>query len=235
MDFIIRKIEQEEIKILDTFLYEAIFIPEDVKKPPINIINHPKIVFLVGIAGGITNYGVSQNGTNNERLELDLCDVVIAKSVIDYELRKETNDGVEHRGQIYSIDAAVAAVVNDFLVTLQTEKFHSAEGSKNADVNILFEAIGSGNAVITKDLSETKSWLKNVNSKVVAVEMEATGISSSFYESTLNKNGVKGLMVIRGISDLADTEKSLCKQYRSAATKNAALVTKKIIEIFPDF
>ena len=47
MDFIIRKIEQEEIKILDTFLYEAIFIPEDVKKPPINIINQPDLQVYV--------------------------------------------------------------------------------------------------------------------------------------------------------------------------------------------
>ena len=47
MDFIIRKIEQEEIKILDIFLYEAIFIPEDVKKPPINIINQPDLQVYV--------------------------------------------------------------------------------------------------------------------------------------------------------------------------------------------
>ena len=28
MNYIIRKLRQEEVKILDTFLYEAIFIPE---------------------------------------------------------------------------------------------------------------------------------------------------------------------------------------------------------------
>ena len=196
---------------------------------------HPKMVLLVGIAGGILGHGKAQNNTSGERLELDLCDVVIAKSVIDYELRKETNAGVEHRGQIYNIDAAVASVVNDFLATLQTENFSSVEGSKNTHVNILFDAIGSGNAVITNDLSETTSWLKTVNSKVVAVEMEATGISSSFYEATLNKSGVQGLMVVRGISDLANTEKALCKKYRTPAAQNAALVTKKLIEIFPDF
>ena len=196
---------------------------------------HPKMIFLVGIAGGISGHEKAQNNTSGERLELDLCDVIIAKSVIDYELRKETNDGIEHRGQIYNIDAAVASVVNDFLVTLQTEKFPAVNGSKNTHVNILFDAIGSGNAVITNNLSETTSWLKTVNSKVAAVEMEATGISSSFYEATLNNSGVQGLMVVRGISDLANTEKSLCKQYRNPAAQNAALVTKKLIEIFPDF
>lgn len=28
MNYIIRKIKQEEVKLLDTFLYEAIYIPE---------------------------------------------------------------------------------------------------------------------------------------------------------------------------------------------------------------
>ena len=34
MDYIIRKLKQEEGKVLDTFLYEAIFIPEGVEAPP---------------------------------------------------------------------------------------------------------------------------------------------------------------------------------------------------------
>ena len=31
MDCIMRKLKQEEVKLLDTFLYEAIFIPEGEK------------------------------------------------------------------------------------------------------------------------------------------------------------------------------------------------------------
>lgn len=37
----IRKLHQEEIKILDDFLYEAIFIPEGTKAPPKEIIKEP--------------------------------------------------------------------------------------------------------------------------------------------------------------------------------------------------
>ena len=33
MNYIIRKLIQEEVKILDKFLYEAIFIPEGVEAP----------------------------------------------------------------------------------------------------------------------------------------------------------------------------------------------------------
>ena len=38
----IRKLHQEEIKILDDFLYEAIFIPEGTKAPPKEIIKEPE-------------------------------------------------------------------------------------------------------------------------------------------------------------------------------------------------
>jgi len=37
MDYTIRRLKQEETGILDTFLYEAIFIPEGVEAPPISI------------------------------------------------------------------------------------------------------------------------------------------------------------------------------------------------------
>ena len=47
MDYIIRKLKQEEVKLLDTFLYEAIFIPEGVEAPPKDIINQPELQVYV--------------------------------------------------------------------------------------------------------------------------------------------------------------------------------------------
>ena len=47
MNYIIRKLRQEEVKILDTFLYEAIFIPEGVEAPPMEIINQPELQIYV--------------------------------------------------------------------------------------------------------------------------------------------------------------------------------------------
>lgn len=38
MDYIIRKLKKEEVKVLDTFLYEAIFIPEGAAAPSRDII-----------------------------------------------------------------------------------------------------------------------------------------------------------------------------------------------------
>jgi len=47
MNYIIRKLRQEEVKMLDIFLYEAIFIPEGVEVPPMEIINQPELQVYV--------------------------------------------------------------------------------------------------------------------------------------------------------------------------------------------
>lgn len=196
---------------------------------------HPKFVFLVGIAGGIAKPSVEPQRKENERAELDLCDVVIANSIIDYETSKEDGDILRHRGRIFPTSAESAAIVNDFLLTLENEPIHSSKDSKNETLHVLFEPIGSGNRVIGNELSETRKWLASVNNKVAAVEMEATGINSAFYESRFSNQSVQGLLVVRGISDMADVDKSKSQPFRKPAAQNAAIVVKKIMEMFPKF
>ena len=55
MDYIIRKLKQEEVKVLDTFLYEAIFIPEGVEAPPKEIINQLELQVYVEDFGNRTD------------------------------------------------------------------------------------------------------------------------------------------------------------------------------------
>ena len=43
MDYIIRKLREDEYGLLDDFIYEAIFIPEGVTPPPKSIINQPDL------------------------------------------------------------------------------------------------------------------------------------------------------------------------------------------------
>ncbi len=47
MDYRIRELKQEEVNVLDTFLYEAIFIPEGVEAPSKDIINQPELQIYV--------------------------------------------------------------------------------------------------------------------------------------------------------------------------------------------
>lgn len=47
MEYTIRKLKPEETSILDTFLYEAIFIPEGVEAPPKDIIEQPELQLYI--------------------------------------------------------------------------------------------------------------------------------------------------------------------------------------------
>ena len=47
MNYRIREIEKTEISLLDDFLYEAIFIPEDVTPPPKDIIEDEELQIYV--------------------------------------------------------------------------------------------------------------------------------------------------------------------------------------------
>lgn len=67
MDYRIRALKQEEVKVLDEFLYEAIFIPEGTEAPPRDIINLPELQVYV------TDFG-KQKG--------DICFIAEADNVI---------------------------------------------------------------------------------------------------------------------------------------------------------
>ena len=61
----IRKLRQEEIHILDDFLYEAIFIPEGTKAPPKEIIKEPELqVYVMGFSllSEMEFFAVPKNG-----------------------------------------------------------------------------------------------------------------------------------------------------------------------------
>lgn len=51
MNYIIRELRQNEINLLDIFLYEAIFIPEGVQAPSKDIIEHPDLQIYVADFG----------------------------------------------------------------------------------------------------------------------------------------------------------------------------------------
>lgn len=119
MDYTIRKLRQEEVKVLDNFLYEAIFIPEGVEAPPMEIINQPELqVYVEGFGKKVG----------------DICFVVESDGIIvgavwvrimdDYgHVDDETPSFAisllkEHRG--YGIDTEL---MNRMLVELRTCKY----------------------------------------------------------------------------------------------------------------
>lgn len=67
MDYRIRELKQEEVKVLDEFLYEAIFVPEGTEAPARDIIN------LLELQVYVTDFG-KQKG--------DICFIAEADNVI---------------------------------------------------------------------------------------------------------------------------------------------------------
>ena len=47
MEYIIRAIRADEYALLEDFIYEAVFIPEGVSKPPKSIINQPELQIYI--------------------------------------------------------------------------------------------------------------------------------------------------------------------------------------------
>lgn len=185
---------------------------------------HPKIVILTGLAGGISR-------------DCQYCDVIIANQIICYDLHKETPDGIIRRGTVYQVKPTLLPIVQRLLNRNMERIIPAAEGSINDEIRVYSAPIGSGSAVIADGLSKTVQWIRKFNDKTKAVEMEAAGLSSAFYEDELNSksNGVKyGVLCVRGISDLADSKKAYITSYRKPAAENAAIIVKEFIGLLPD-
>ena len=182
---------------------------------------NPQIIFLVGIAGGITK-------------DVDYCSVVLGRQIISYDLMKDTPTGIQRRGDVNKISSDLLPLYQRFLHIISKTPIVAAKDSLKEYIHIAESNIASGSAVIENELSEIKKWIHNYNDKTDAVEMEAYGLSSAFYEGKISdKNPKYGICVIRGISDLADTNKGVKKEYRIPAAKNAAIVLREFIKIIP--
>lgn len=180
-------------------------------------------IILLGIAGSLKN-------------SINLGDVYIGTSVLNYEKRKENPNGeIEHRGTIFNNSFALSQHLNRFFV-LHSEPAtfvrNSVEG-RNSNFKVHRGPIGSGEAVIGNPQSPTRAWLQSVNGKIGIVETEAAGFFQAYYESekelTTLEGNISDIIVIRGISDHADQHKN--DDYRLEASLNAVHALKELIEI----
>lgn len=174
---------------------------------------NPSYMILLGIAGSIQD-------------KIELCDVVICNDVLYYEHRKETNEGIERRLEHFNMSPTMNTYITRFKL-LCDKPFQASQGSFQETFNLHISPVGTGEAVIGKDLSEIKKWLLTVNRKTGIVETEAAGFTAAFQDGT---NNVNDILIIRGISDKANKEKN--DDWRQAASNNAVLVLKNSLKIF---
>jgi adenosylhomocysteine nucleosidase len=175
----------------------------------------PPVVVLCGIAGGI-------------HPDLSLGDVVLAREVVYYDLRKETVGGaVQRRGLAQRVPAVIQHAINDMFTEHGEPMPIGVAGDDFRAFRAFAGPIGTGEAVVTCGKSDIREFLKRFNDKTLAVETEAGGVAQAFYEQIGGDSLVHGWLSIRGISDTADEDKG--DTYHAAASRNAAAVLELLL------
>jgi adenosylhomocysteine nucleosidase len=172
----------------------------------------PAVIALVGIAGGIHD-------------QVDLGDTIVATRVVYYESRKLIRRGTLRRMQEFRASTDIIQSVHAFSSGNNAATLPGIKGA--APFRVHHGPIGSGEAVIAKRKHAIRRDLARYNDKILAVEMEAGGLAQ-FCEDTTTKSGTPlRWVVIRGISDLADSDKD--DRHHTSAAANAALTMRHLI------
>ncbi|MFE9427184.1 hypothetical protein ACFYNO_29925 [Kitasatospora sp. NPDC006697] len=181
----------------------------------------PRLWVLIGVGGGL------------HREHARIGNVIVSTEVVYYENRKiNPNGDVRRRGEHRQSPAAVVHGVNAFFTQHGTPaRFSNQLPAASADFEVFPGVIGSGEAVIADGGSEIRSYLTDYHEKVLAVDMEAGGLSQYWQENSVNGDANPGWIVIRGISDNADEEKG--HGFHELAARNAAHVLRLLLPDLP--
>ncbi len=175
----------------------------------------PTLVVLIGIGGSVSK----------KLAENDVC---IANAVLNYDSRAVTEEGKKHTfDPLPPIEPWLIEIWRalerkrgeDFTLT-------SPEGKK---FQVQLGPVGSGGAVVKDEYAEERAWLLTVCRKSTAVETEAVGVAEQFSQNKLkHSHATKGYLVIRGISDGANKDKS--DLHREACVRNAMVFLQEFLE-----
>ncbi|MFE4755398.1 hypothetical protein ACFRIB_35020 [Streptomyces mirabilis] len=179
---------------------------------------NPRLWALVGIAGGIHD------------AHARIGNVIVSTDVVYYESRKINPRGdTRRRGEHRQAPAQVVHAVNAYFTDHGTPaRINSENAAGTGDQYEIYPGvIGSGEAVIADRDSDIRSYLTTYHEKVLAVDMEAGGLSQYWQENSVDGIANPGWIVIRGVSDNADQEKS--HSHHELAARNAAHVLNQLL------
>lgn len=144
----------------------------------------PRVVCLVGIAGALDE-------------ELEIGDVIVATQVYWYERGKERDDHTDRELRPFSLRRPTLNLVDSVVGDMRRQR---------NDLRIVLGSYGTGEKVVASDLSGVRSYLYNVDRKVMAVEMESGGFFH-FFEEAAFRGPDDIWLVVKGISDHANRDK----------------------------
>ncbi|UZI27245.1 hypothetical protein [Streptomyces sp. VB1] len=178
----------------------------------------PRLWALVGVGGGIHDQHAR------------IGNVIVSTEIVYYENRKINPLGdVRRRGEHRQAPAPVVHAVNAFFTDHGTPARIHGQLTKHAseEFEVYPGLIGSGEAVIADRESDIREWLKTYHEKVLAVDMEAGGLSQYWQENSVHDATNPGWIVIRGVSDNADQEKG--HGFHGLAARNAAYILRELL------
>ncbi|WP_329429380.1 5'-methylthioadenosine/S-adenosylhomocysteine nucleosidase [Streptosporangium sp. NBC_01495] len=175
----------------------------------------PAVVVLTGIGGSIDK-------------NVSIGDVVVTPRVVYYDLRKETSKGSQRRGEGREAPAVIGHAINSFFSDRGEPAIFPATENTGVtrDYRVHSGLIGSGDAVIADAESEIIRYLRTFSDKILAVDMEAGGLTQAFLEQD-EPQTVHGWAVVRGISDSANSAKN--DDYHDIAARHAATVLHSLL------
>lgn len=175
-------------------------------------------IVLIGIAGSVNETDVK------------IGDVVIARSIYDGQLGKETDGGFKPETKMYAPNAIVNSKILDYMNEANGKLYRSVCSKSQETFSCKYEPIGNnGHLIATKKSEFVNNLHTNVDRKVAAVEMESAGVAYGVYQGVL-EGLCERLIVIRGISDYADPDKSPNNQYHELASENAVTIFNEMLK-----
>lgn len=166
----------------------------------------PSCVFMVGIAGGLSK-------------DVKLGDVVVSTQIKYYETAKETPSGSEPRPDGTPVDTELLNRARYYGADWHTfiRAKRPGDSTDNEIPQVFFGVIASGEKVIADEARASE--LKQLHSKILAIDMEAYGVGDAAARATNRPR----FIAIRGISDYADNNKN--DDWQEYAADSAAAFT----------
>jgi len=176
----------------------------------------PKHVLVVGIAGGVA------------RRSVNLGDLLISEQVVDYELQKITEKGIEVRWSVHKASRRLFAASLNMLGDAWTKRI-DVPRPKEGVSRIHVGPIASGDKVVAVE-SVLREY-RNVWPSLIGVEMEAAGVASACFAAGRQPE----FFMVRGVSDLADEHKNAAEttSFRDYACDVAATYAIELLRTRP--
>lgn len=175
---------------------------------------NPQFLLLVGIAGGI------------ESSDKTLGDIVVSEQVVNYEIGKVKNTGLENRWDVIKgspLLLNIAKNMDDTSWVLDSKV--ARPDYSNIKPSVHFGVVGSGEKVIAN--KAFSNLVINNWSKMAAVEMESYGVAYAAYKA----ESAPHFLMIKSICDWADSTKN--DAWQNYCADIAASYATSIIDLMP--